>query len=78
MEYNKNITKYIIFIISIIALTFMFGSKPNIRFVFAPREDNTDYGYLKIDGNRYRQLYTTTQVNLENGLHYHRIDLRTK
>ena len=54
------------------------SNQSNIRFVFVPRVDNRDYGYLEIDGEDYRQLYTTTQVNFGNGLHYHRIDLRTK
>ena len=51
-------------------------NQSNIRFVPAPREDNPDYGYLEINGKKYYQLYTTTQVDLGNGLHYHRIDLR--
>lgn len=51
-------------------------NQSNIRFVSAPREDNPDYGYLEVNGKKYYQLYTTTQVDLGNGLHYHRIDLR--
>jgi hypothetical protein len=52
-------------------------SQTNIRFVAQPREDNQDYGYLEIDGKEYRQLYTTTQDDIGNGLHIHRIDLRS-
>ena len=51
-------------------------SLTNVRFVSEPRIDNSDYGYLEINGEKYRQLYTTTQVDIGNGLHYHRIDLR--
>ena len=52
-------------------------SQTNIRFVAQPREDNESYGYLEINGKRYYQLYTTTQVDIGKGLHYHRIDLRS-
>lgn len=55
-------------------------SQANIRFVSVPRPDNPDYGYLEINGNKYRQLYTTTEVTdntVPSGSHYHRIDLRT-
>lgn len=56
---------------------FVARSQTNIHFVAQPREDNGSYGYLEINGKRYYQLYTTTQVDIGNGLHYHRIDLRS-
>ena len=56
---------------------FVTKSQTNIRFVAEPRKDNKDYGYLEIDDKKYYQLYTTTQVDIGNGLHYHRIDLRS-
>lgn len=56
---------------------FVARTQTNIRFVADPREDNQDYGYLEINGKEYRQLYTTTEVDIGNGLHYHRIDLRS-
>lgn len=52
-----------------------------VRFVSEPRKDNSDYGYLEIFGDEYRQLYTTTEVidsHVPPGSHYHRIDLRSK
>lgn len=55
---------------------FVARNQTNIYFVAQPREDNGSYGYLEINGKRYYQLYTTTQVDIGNGLHYHRIDLR--
>jgi len=51
-------------------------NQTNIRFVAKPREDNESFGYLEINGKEYSQIYTTTQVDIGNGLHYHRIDLR--
>ncbi len=78
--------KYIwVSIVSIIILSvltsvavsyFVAKSLTNIRFVPESRIDNADYGYLEINGKRYRQLYTTTQDDIGNGLHIHRIDLR--
>lgn len=69
------------FVVSVLAsaLTayFVTRTQSNVRFVSQPREDNPDYGYLEINGKEYYQLYTTTQVNIGNGLHYHRIDLRS-
>lgn len=56
---------------------FVARSQTNIRFVAQPKEDNQDYGYLEIDGEEYRQIYTTTQDDIGNGLHIHRIDLRS-
>lgn len=53
----------------------------NIYFVPEPTSDNPDHGYLQIDGDRYLQLYTTTQVeegNIPPGSHYHRIDVLGK
>ena len=53
----------------------------NIYFVPEPTFDNPDHGYLQIDGDRYLQLYTTTQVeegNIPPGSHYHRIDVLGK
>lgn len=55
---------------------FVAKSQTNVRFVAQPREGNKDYGYLEINGERYFQLYTTTQDDIGNGLHIHRIDLR--
>lgn len=67
----------IIVIISAVTSYFVAKSQSNVRFVSSPKEDNKDYGYLEVDGKRYYQLYTTTQINIGNGLHYHRIDLRS-
>ena len=70
-------------ILSIVILTsaltayFVTKSQVNVRFVSQPREDNESYGYLEINGKEYYQLYTTTQIDIGNGLHYHRIDLRS-
>lgn len=61
---------------SVIVSYFVTKSLTNIRFVPESRVDNSDYGYLEINGKRYRQLYTTTQDDIGNGLHIHRIDLR--
>lgn len=61
---------------SAITACFVTRSQTNVRFVAQPREDNESYGYLEINGKKYYQLYTTTQVDIGNGLHYHRIDLR--
>lgn len=52
----------------------------NLRFVSEPRPDNPDYGYLEVNGKKYFQLYTTTEVidsHVPPGSHYHRIDLRS-
>lgn len=52
-----------------------------IRFVPEPLPDNPDHGYLEINGNRYYQIYTTTEVEDDTvplGSHYHRIDIRGK
>ncbi len=62
--------------VSAITSYLVIKSQTNTRFVSAPREDNSDYGYLEVNGKRYYQIYTTTQVDLGNGLHYHKIDLR--
>jgi len=56
---------------------FVARSQTNIRFVAQPREENESFGYLEISGKKYFQLYSTTQVDIGNGLHYHRIDLRS-
>lgn len=61
---------------SVIVSYFVTKSLTNIRFVPESRVDNSDYGYLEISGKRYYQLYTTTQDDIGNGLHIHRIDLR--
>jgi len=63
--------------VSGITAYFVVRSQTNVRFVSKPREDNDSYGYLEINGKKYYQLYTTTQVDIGNGLHYHRIDLRS-
>jgi flagellar basal body-associated protein FliL len=62
---------------SAITAYFIARSQSNVHFVSQPREENESYGYLEINGNKYYQLYTTTQVDIGNGLHYHRIDLRS-
>jgi len=70
---------FILIIILVSAVTsIVLQRQSNIRFVAEPRLDNFDYGYFEVDGKRYYQAYTTTQVNIGNGLHYHRIDLRSK
>lgn len=61
---------------SVVVSYFITRSLTNIRFVPESRIDNSDYGYLEINDKRYRQLYTTTQDDIGNGLHIHRIDLR--
>ncbi|MEK7180689.1 MAG: hypothetical protein AAB706_04385 [Patescibacteria group bacterium] len=65
-----------IFISALVAY-FVSSNQSNLRFIIEPRSDNQDYGYFQVDGKRYYQAYTTTQVNIGNGLHYHRIDLRS-
>ncbi len=62
--------------VSAITSYLVIKSQTNIRFVSEPREDNPSYGFLEVNGKKYYQLYTTTQVDLGNGLHYHKIDLR--
>lgn len=50
-----------------------------VRFVSEPRKDNSDYGYLEVAGNKYYQLYTTTEIKNKNvppGSHIHAIDIR--
>ena len=47
-----------------------------VYFQNEPREKNELYGFFKVSGETYYQIYTTTQVNIENGLHYHIIDIR--
>ena len=68
----------VIFISAAVAYTVV-RSQANIRFVSEPRTDNPDYGYLEVNGKKYYQLYTTTEVedsSVPVGSHYHRIDLR--
>ena len=67
----------LISVISSIATSIVLESQFNIRFVTEPRSDNPDYGYFEVNGKRYLQTYTTTQVNIGNGLHYHKIDIRS-
>jgi len=79
---RKTVTFAILFLLVTIlasALTayFVARSQTNVRFVSQPREDNESYGYLEINGEKYYQLYTTTQINMGNGLHFHKIDLRS-
>ena len=62
--------------VSAITSYLVIKNQTNTHFVSAPREDNPDFGYLEVNGKRYYQLYTTTQVDMQNGLHYHKIDLR--
>lgn len=70
------ITVLVATFVSSVVSYFVVENQSNIRFVSAPREDNPDYGYLEVNGKKYYQLYTTTQVEIGNGLHYHKIDLR--
>jgi len=68
----------VIFISAAVAYTVV-RSQANIRFVSEPRTDNPDYGYLEVNGKKYYQLYTTTEIkdsSVPAGSHYHRIDLR--
>lgn len=70
--------KFLITVVISVAISYLImKSQSYVKFVHAPREENIDYGYLEIGGKSYRQLYTTTQVNIGNGLHYHKIDLRS-
>ena len=64
-------------LISALVSYFISSSYSNIRFVSDPRKENEDYGYLEIEGKKYRQLYTTTQDYIGNGLHIHRTDVRS-
>ena len=70
------ITVLVAIFISAITSYLVVKSQTNIRFVSAPRPDNSSYGYLEVNGVKYYQLNTTTQVDLGNGLHYHKIDIR--
>jgi len=68
----------VIFISATVAYT-VARKQANIRFVSEPRIDNPDYGYLEVNGKKYYQLYTTTEIkdsSVPAGSHYHRIDLR--
>lgn len=65
--------------VSAITSYFIINRQGYVRFVSEPRKDNPDYGYLEVAGNKYYQLYTTTEVKdntVPPGSHYHRIDLR--
>lgn len=64
-------------LVSALTAYFIAKGQSNVRFVSHPREDNESYGYLEISGEKYYQLFTTTQVDIGNGLHYHKIDLRS-
>lgn len=66
--------------VSVITSYFIINRQGYIRFVSEPRKNNPDYGYLEVAGNKYYQLYTTTEVKdstVPLGSHYHRIDLRS-
>ena len=68
----------VIFVSATVAYT-VARKQANIWFVSEPRTDNPDYGYLEVNGKKYYQLYTTTEVedsSVPVGSHYHRIDLR--
>lgn len=67
----------IVVLTSALIAYFVARSQTNIRFIAQPKEDNESFGYLEISGKKYYQLYSTTQVDIGNGLHYHRIDLRS-
>ncbi|MEK7498137.1 MAG: hypothetical protein AAB656_04440 [Patescibacteria group bacterium] len=74
------ISFFVVIAINIIISFAIFGwlIKRNnlVRFENKPREENESYGFFKIDNKNYFQVYTTTQVNIGNGLHYHKIDIR--
>ncbi len=69
----------ILFAIFVSAITsyLVVKSQTNIRFVSEPKPDNSSYGYLEVNGVKYYQLNTTTQVDMGNGLHFHKIDIRS-
>jgi hypothetical protein len=67
----------VVVLTSALVAYFVARSQVNIRFVAQPKEDNESFGYLEVNGKEYRQLYTTTEVDIGNGLHYQRIDLRS-
>lgn len=70
----------IVIIISAITSCFVTRSQGYVRFVPEPREDNSDYGYFEVEGERYYQVYTTTEIENENtppGSHIHAIDIRS-
>ena len=62
------------------SLVFRFLENPPkfayVEFVSEPRLENESYGFLKINSKDYYQIYTTTQVEMGNGLHYHKIGIR--
>ncbi|MFH1955887.1 MAG: hypothetical protein ABIJ36_03190 [Patescibacteria group bacterium] len=65
--------------VSVATSYFVARSQANVKFVSEPRPDNPDYGYFQINGEKYYQLYTTTEVidsHVPPGSHYHRIDIR--
>ena len=72
---NKLFYYILIGIIFMLLKNFLF--KDVVYFRNEPREDNNLYGFFEINSKKYHQLYTTTQVNIDNGLHYHKIDLRS-
>ena len=71
------ITVFIAIFVSAVISYLVVKSQTNIRFVSEPRPDNSSYGYLEVNGVKYYQLNTTTQVDMGNGLHYHKIDIRS-
>ena len=59
-------------------LVFIFLTKGRMIAYFKdrPREENESYGFFEVDSKDYFQIYTTTQVKIDNDLHYHKIDIR--
>ncbi len=52
-----------------------------VRFVPEPRPNNPDYGFFQVSGNRYYQVWTTTEIKDKGtppGTHLHGIDIRSE
>lgn len=66
-------------LISVMSSYFLIRYLGYIRFVSEPRQNNSDFGFLEVAGNKYYQLYTTTEIKNENvppGSHIHAVDIR--
>ncbi len=63
-------------IVSSLVFHFLINHPKFVYFVSEPRLENESHGFLKINSENYYQIYTTTQVEIDNGLHYHRVDIR--
>ncbi|MCX6792027.1 MAG: hypothetical protein NT149_03235 [Candidatus Gottesmanbacteria bacterium] len=65
--------------VSVLVSTLVVRSQGYVRFVSAPRPDNSDYGYFEVNGSKYYQVYTPTEIQgkgIPPGAHIHAIDIR--